>query len=147
MAKQRLPTSSDGFTGWHSYCHGPVYKGERPNNRIWKTFGMDSSIAKLPQKFKSNACLRSVTRVDCPIKARLLTSAGVRARQDDDAGKSYGREQLQSGEVFPVLAWKEINASSKVYYFKVFTCECFSKTYPQDQQPMMRQVKERNNKW
>lgn len=46
----------------------PAYKGE---TLIWKKLGVGLSIAKLSQKFKLDACLRSVTSIDHPVKARL----------------------------------------------------------------------------
>lgn len=53
MAKERLPTSSDGFTGWYDYCPEPIHKGKIPSNTpIWKKLGAGVSIAELPLEFK-----------------------------------------------------------------------------------------------
>lgn len=46
----------------------PAYKGE---TLIWKKSGVSLSIAKLSQKFKLDACLRSMTSIDHPVKARV----------------------------------------------------------------------------
>lgn len=53
MAKERLPTSSDGFAGWYHYCPEPIHKGKIPSNTpIWKKLGAGISIAELPLEFK-----------------------------------------------------------------------------------------------
>lgn len=50
----------------------------RPNNTlIWKKLGTGLRIAMLPLEFKSDACLRSMARADCPIKARLYQQARI----------------------------------------------------------------------
>lgn len=115
-AKERHPTSSDGFTAWHCYYAEPAHKGETPNNTlIWKKFGAGLSIAKSCSQ-NSSLLLGSDRLPGQTVQYRLhhITKPGFRARQKDDVGKSYGRKQLQASEIFQVLVWKEINSSSYI---------------------------------